>query len=73
MARMLIISGLLLLAAGVLLWFFPGIFRYFGRLPGDFRFKSGHTEIYFPLSTGLLISLIISLLLRIFNSGFFKQ
>ncbi len=73
MVRLLIISGLLLLTAGVLLWLFPNAFRYLGRLPGDFHFKNGNTEMYFPLSTGILISLIISLLLRIFNSGFFKQ
>jgi uncharacterized protein HemY len=57
MAKLLIVLGLLLLAAGVALQLgFP-----LGRLPGDFTFRRGSTTIYLPLATSLLISVVLSI------------
>jgi hypothetical protein len=61
MARFLIISGLVLLVAG-LLW--PYIGRLgLGRLPGDISFTRGHTTFYFPIVTSLILSVLLSLVL----------
>jgi hypothetical protein len=65
MVRLLIVSGFLLLLAGLLLWLFPGIFRHFGRLPGDFHYQKENFSFYFPLTTGLIISIILTLLFRL--------
>jgi len=59
----------LLFVAGVLA--LVGAFFYFGgrlpfrlgRLPGDIVHKGEHTTFYFPLTTGILLSLGLSLLL----------
>lgn len=67
----LIISGLLLVVIGILLlagvrlsWLRPG------RLPGDFVWTnaSGSFRIYFPLATSLLLSLLLTLLFKIFRN-----
>ncbi len=34
-----------------------------GRLPGDILIKGKHSVFYFPLATGLLLSLLLSLVL----------
>ena len=34
-----------------------------GRLPGDIHIKNGDFELYFPLATGILISIAASLIL----------
>lgn len=34
-----------------------------GRLPGDFSYQSGSTQIYIPLTSSLLFSLILSFVL----------
>ena len=61
MQRLLIVLGLILLLAG-LLW--PWLAKLgFGRLPGDIRFEKDGFGFYFPLTTGLIISLLISLIL----------
>jgi hypothetical protein len=61
MSRGLIITGLLLLGAG-LLW--PWLSQLpLGRLPGDIRIERPGYSFYFPITTGLLLSLLISLLL----------
>lgn len=72
MVRLLILGGLFLLTVGGLLWLFPNLLKNFGRLPGDFHFKNGNIDFYFPITTGLLISLIINLLIRLANSNLFK-
>jgi hypothetical protein len=65
MARLLIILGLILLAAG-LLW--PWIGRLgLGRLPGDIVIERENFHFYFPLATGLVISLVLSVLLWLIN------
>ena len=61
--RVLILAGLILLAAGVLLSFAPKFPTWLGRLPGDFNFKHGNFSFYFPLATCLLLSAILSFIL----------
>jgi len=61
MQRLLIILGALIVLLG-LLW--PWLARLpFGRLPGDFHIEREGFSFYFPLTTGLIISLVISLVL----------
>ncbi|MDA8230307.1 MAG: DUF2905 domain-containing protein [Magnetospirillum sp.] len=61
MARTLIAVGLALVAAG-LLW--PWLSRLgVGRLPGDIVIRRGNFTFYAPLATGLLVSLVLSLIL----------
>ena len=65
MQRILIIVGALILAAG-LLW--PWLSRLpFGRLPGDFVVDRPGLRFYFPLTTSIIVSLVISMLIRLFR------
>lgn len=65
MQRLLIILGLLALAAG-LCW--PWLARIpFGRLPGDIHIQRDGFEFFFPVTTGLLVSLALSLLIWLFR------
>jgi hypothetical protein len=61
MSRALIIIGLAIAAVG-LLW--PWIVRLgLGRLPGDIWIQRDNFAFYAPITTGILISLVLSLLL----------
>lgn len=65
-AKILIGLGLLLIVAGIitqLLGKFP-----LGRLPGDFTIERENFKFYFPLSSSLLVSLILSLLFYFFGT-----
>jgi hypothetical protein len=65
MQRLLIVLGVLLLVIG-LAW--PWLSRLpIGRLPGDFVIARPGFRFYFPLTTMIIVSLLISLLLRIFR------
>ena len=61
MQRTVIIIGLVLLVAG-LLW--PWVSRIpLGRLPGDIIMEKPSFRIYFPLTTMILVSVVLSLIL----------
>ena len=63
MQRILIALGIALLVAG-LLW--PWLAKLgLGRLPGDIRIERDGFTFYFPLTTGLLVSAVITLILWI--------
>ena len=65
MAKWLITIGIVLVALGVL-W--PLLAKLgLGSLPGDIKIERKGFTFYFPVTTGILISLVISLLLWIFR------
>ena len=59
MGRLLIFIGLLIAAAGLLMTLGVPI----GRLPGDFSVRRGNFSFYFPLTTSILASIILTLLM----------
>jgi len=61
LAKILIFVGLLLLVAGLLLWWLPK-FPGFKGIPGDMVFKKENFTFYFPLGTSILLSLLLTLL-----------
>jgi hypothetical protein len=46
---------------------YTGLLHYFGRLPGDIHIQKGNFRIYIPFTTMIIISLILSILIRIFR------
>jgi hypothetical protein len=61
MARWLIIAGVVLIVLG-LAW--PLIAKLgLGRLPGDIHIEREGYSFYFPIVTGLIISVVLSLIL----------
>ncbi|NQV17145.1 MAG: DUF2905 domain-containing protein [Armatimonadetes bacterium] len=62
----LIILGLLIIIAGVLMRF-TSVFHYFGKLPGDIRIVKGNFRFYFPITTMIIISILINLIIRFFK------
>ena len=66
LARILISMGVVMILVGVLFLFFdkiPGL----GKLPGDILIKNKNTSFYFPLTTCILISVIISFIMYLWN------
>jgi len=64
--KLLILLGLALVLAGLLLHF-GGKSSWLGRLPGDIRIERQNFSFYFPLTTCILVSLLISLLFWLFR------
>lgn len=65
MQKALIIAGAVLIAAGVL-W--PLISKLgLGKLPGDIAIKGDGFAFYFPITTMVILSIIVTVLFRLFG------
>lgn len=66
MGKVLIIAGSLLLIVGVLLTWAPWLFSWFGRLPGDIRIERDNGMLFFPITSMLVVSVVLSVVLGLF-------
>ena len=65
MQRLLLVLGVVLLAAGAA-W--PWLSRLpWGHLPGDIHIEREGFSFHFPLTTCLIVSLVLTLILRWFK------
>lgn len=64
--KTLIFFGLLLAALGLLLTLGSKL-PWLGRLPGDIYINRGNFSFYFPLTTSIIVSVIITLVLYLFR------
>ncbi len=55
----LVIVGLAIAAVGLFFVFGPSI-AWLGKLPGDIRIDGEHTRFYFPITTCILLSVVLS-------------
>lgn len=63
--RILIFLGIALVICGTIVLFAVRMLPWLGNLPGDFRWESGNSRVYFPFVSMLLLSVIGSILLNI--------
>jgi hypothetical protein len=61
LGRLLIVAGGVLLAAGLLVTLLERQSIRLGRLPGDIFIQGKNSSFYFPLTTCILISAVVSL------------
>jgi len=67
MGKWIIVLGCALVLLGVAVQFAPGLFSWLGKLPGDIRYEKGNFKLYFPLATMILISVVATVLVRLFG------
>ena len=63
MGKLLLIVGLVISGIGLLVML--GV--PFGRLPGDFAVRRGNFAFYFPLTTSIILSILLTLLFALFR------
>jgi hypothetical protein len=65
--RLLIAAGVVLIVAGVLVTLLGRLPIRLGHLPGDIHIQGKNSSFYFPLTTCILISIILSLIMWLFR------
>ena len=63
MGKVLLVLGLVISGIGLLAML--GV--PFGRLPGDFAVKRGNFAFYFPLTTSIILSILLTLIFAFFR------
>jgi hypothetical protein len=64
--KLLVVVGLAVAAIGAILWSGWGR-NWLGKLPGDINYSRGNFSLHFPIVTCMLVSILLTLLLRLFR------
>ncbi|MBN2667517.1 MAG: DUF2905 domain-containing protein [Bacteroidales bacterium] len=70
LGKILIIAGVFLVIAGLVVLLAGDKLGWIGRLPGDIRVEKENARFYFPITTMILFSVIVSLILWILRKLF---
>jgi hypothetical protein len=63
--KYIIVFGIFIVFAGIIIYFFGDKLHWIGRLPGDIRVERPNSRFYFPITTMLLLSLLLTLIVNI--------
>jgi Ca2+/Na+ antiporter len=66
-AKILIVIGIGFIVAGVIAFLLQKFNIPLGRLPGDILIKKENSSFYFPITTCILVSLLLTLIFRLFG------
>jgi hypothetical protein len=61
--KLLMFAGLIILVAGLVLWLGGDRLRWLGRLPGDISVEKPNFRFYFPVTTMIIVSIVLTLVL----------
>jgi hypothetical protein len=68
--KWLIAAGILIVIVGILIYFFHDKLNWLGKLPGDIRIERENFRFYFPITTMIIISIVLTILISIFKKFF---
>ncbi|MBL7697929.1 MAG: DUF2905 domain-containing protein [Chitinophagaceae bacterium] len=68
--KIIIIIGIIVVILGVIIYFFPNKLNWFGRLPGDIRVEKENFKFYFPITTMIILSVVLTIIIQIFKRLF---
>jgi uncharacterized membrane protein len=66
----IIFLGIVIVIIGIILTFSDKLPFNLGRLPGDIVYKKESLSFYFPITTLIIVSIVLSLILYLFGKFF---
>ena len=68
--KSIIFIGIVIVIIGIILTFSDKLPFNLGRLPGDIVYKKESFSFYFPITTSIIVSIVLSFLLTLFGKFF---
>jgi hypothetical protein len=68
--KIIVSIGVVITLIGVIIYFFGNKLHFIGNLPGDIRIERENFRFYFPITTMILLSIIINLLIKLYRYFF---
>jgi uncharacterized membrane protein len=68
--KYIIIAGIVVVFAGIIIYFFHDKLHWIGRLPGDIRVEKENFKFYFPITTMIVFSLVATLIIQVIRRMF---
>lgn len=65
--KYVIAVGIIIVVIGTIIYFFGDKLWWIGRLPGDIRIEKENFKIYFPITTMLIISILLNVIIWLFK------
>jgi len=66
MSKILIITGAVILTLGIVMYYAPWLMNWFGKLPGDIRIENKNSFVFIPITSMIVLSLLLTLLINLF-------
>jgi hypothetical protein len=63
--KYIIIIGIIIVGIGVIFYFFSDKLHWIGRLPGDIRIEKESFRFYFPITTMVIFSIVVTVIVQI--------
>lgn len=63
--KYIIMAGAVILLIGIIIYFFGSKLHWIGHLPGDIRVEKENFRFYFPLTTTILCSLLLTIIVSL--------
>lgn len=63
--KWIIVAGIAIVVIGILIYFFHDKLHWIGRLPGDIRIEGENTRFYFPITTMIIVSVVLTILVNL--------
>jgi H+/Cl- antiporter ClcA len=70
LGKILIIAGIILIITGLIVYFAGNKLSWIGHLPGDIRVEKENVGFYFPITTMILLSILLSVIVWIVRKIF---
>ena len=65
LGKLIVGLGVILIIIGLIVWFLGGRLGWFGHLPGDIRVERENFRLYAPITSMIIISVVLSLILSL--------
>lgn len=63
--KYIIFLGIIIVAIGATIYYFHDKLHWIGKLPGDIRVEKENFKFYFPITTTILLSLLLTIIMNI--------
>ena len=63
--KYIIAFGVLIIIAGAIVYFFGNKFNWVGKLPGDIRIEKENFRFYFPITTMIVFSILLTVIVNV--------
>jgi uncharacterized protein HemY len=65
LGNVLMLIGAGVVVVGALLRFAPGLFWWFGNLPGDISFQGENSRVYIPITSMIVVSVVLTVIFNL--------
>ena len=68
--KFIILAGVIIVVIGIIIYFFSDKLSFLGKLPGDIRIEKENFRFYFPITTMIILSILLTVIITIIKRFF---